>query len=69
MVILPVGSFPGPYSALGDARVCNGLRSRTLCMYVCVYVCMYVCVSVLCMYVCVHTLSQLALAPFGESHR
>ena len=52
MVILPVGSFPGPYSALGDARVCNGLRSRTLCMYVCVYVCMCVRTMYVCM--CAH---------------
>ena len=64
MVILLVGSLPGPYSALGDAR---GLQWTSVWnpMYVCMCVCMYVCVSVLCMYVCVHTLSQLALAPFG----
>ena len=69
MVILPVGSLPGPYSALGDARGLQWTLSGTLCMYLCVYVCMYVCPYYVCMYVCVHTLSQLALAPFGESHR
>ena len=52
MVILPVGSLPGPYSALGDARGLQWTLSGTLCMYLCVYVCMYVCMCVRTMYVC-----------------